>query len=173
MSKKIKTVALDVDGTLLEFGTSFIDRCKEKEIEVKIGKIWNFFDMDIRSYDIFKNLDSSFWLNLKALDKAKDLNVVPSAYISHRNFPERITKKSLLNAGFPKAPVIHVANTEDKIKVIKQLGIEVFVDDRASTVLFCLENGIEAYLLDQVWNADYKCLPRIYTLGELDKICQI
>ena len=57
---------------------------------------------------------------------------------------------------------------EDKVKVAKQLGIDIFVDDRASTVAYFLENGIEAYLLDQLWNEDFN-FPRIYTLGELDK----
>ena len=37
-------------------------------------------------------------------------------------------------------------------------------------LVYCLENGIEAYLLDQIWNEDFKCLPRIYSLGELDNI---
>lgn len=171
MSKR-KTVGLDVDGTLLEFGQAFIDKCKLQDVELKIGKIWNFFDEDIRSYDIFKNLNTDFWLNLQRIDASTDLNIIPTAYISHRSCPEKVTRKCLINNGFPKAPVIHVANTEDKIKVIKQLGIDIFVDDRASTILYCLENGIEAYLLDQIWNSDYTCLPRIYTLGELDKICQ-
>ncbi len=56
--------------------------------------------------------------------------------------------------------------------MIKQLGIDVFVDDRGSTILYCLENGIEAYLLDQIWNSDYSCLPRIYNLGELNDILE-
>lgn len=167
----MKKFGLDVDGVCVEFGEAFIDTCKSKQIHLKVGKVWNFFDDDSRSYDVFRNLEADFWLNLKVIDKAKDLNSIPTAYISHRNFPEKITKKCLINNGFPKAPVIHVANTEDKIKVIKQLEIDVFVDDRASTVLYCLENGIEAYLLDQIWNADFKCLPRIYSLGELEKIC--
>jgi len=168
----MKKVGLDVDGTILEFGNSFIEKCKMNNIHLKKGKIWNFFDDDIRSYDIFKNLDINFWLNLEIINKAKDLNIIPTAYISHRTIPEKITRKCLLNNGLPKAPVIHVANTEDKVRVIKQLDIDIFVDDRASTVLYCLENGIEAYLLDQIWNEDFNCLPRIYTLGELKEICR-
>lgn len=168
----IKKFALDIDGTVLGFAEAFIEECKLNKINVSVSEVWNFFDQDIKCYDIFKDLDTDFWLNLKIIDKAKDLELIPSAYISHRNFAERITSKSLLNNRLPKAPVIHVANTEDKIKVIKQLGIDVFVDDRASTVAFCLENGIEAYLLDQIWNSDFVCLPRIYSLGELTKICQ-
>lgn len=171
--KKIKSVAFDVDGTLVDFANAFIKECWEKEeIVLEVGEVWNFFDQDIRSYDIFKNLNSNFWLNLERLDCSQDLNIVPSAYISHRNIPEKITKKCLKNNGFPNAPVIHVANTEDKIKVIKQLGIDIFVDDRASTVLFCLENSIEAYLINQVWNDQYHCLPRVKTLGELKELCQ-
>lgn len=173
MIKKNKRVGLDIDGTILEFSNAFIEKCKESDINLKIGKVWNFFDDDIRSYDVFKNLTSEFWLNLKVIEQAKNLNIIPTAYISHRNFPERITKKCLINNGFPKAPVIHVDNTEDKIKVIKQLGIDVFVDDRASTVLYCLENGIEAYLLDQIWNEDFHCLPRIYSLGEIEEIINL
>ena len=92
-----KKLGLDVDGTLLEFGEAFIDECKLKNINLKVGKVWNFFDDDPRSYDVFKNLNMNFWLNLKRLDKAKGLNVKPTAYISHRNFPEKITKKCLIN----------------------------------------------------------------------------
>lgn len=167
----MKKVGFDVDGTLVNFADEFIKECWEKhQIALEVGSVWNFFDQDIKSYDVFKNLTSDFWLNLKKIPQSYNLNIIPSAYISHRNIPEKITKKCLKNNGFPDAPVIHVANTEDKIKVIKQLGIDIFVDDRASTILFCLENSIEAYLIDQIWNEQYTCIPRIKTLGELDSI---
>lgn len=167
----MKKVGFDVDGTLVDFANAFIEECwKKEQLVLKVGSVWNFFDQDIRSYDIFKNLSTDFWLNLKRLDESNDLNITPTAYISHRSIPEKITKKCLKNNGFPNAPVIHVANTEDKIKVIKQLDIDIFVDDRASTVLFCLENSIEAYLINQIWNEKYSCLPRINTLGELKDI---
>ena len=168
MSKKI---GLDVDGTLLGFEEKFIQECSKNGINITSGKVWNFFDCDVRSYDVFNNLNIDFWLSLERIKQSIDLDIIPTAYISHRSFSTKVTKESLLKNEFPNSPVFHVKNTEDKVKVIKQLGIDIFVDDRASTVLFCLENGIEAYLLDQPWNEDYKCIPRIHTLGELNSIC--
>ncbi len=50
----MKSVGLDVDGTLVEFGDAFIDLCKTQNINLKVGKIWNFFDDNPRSYDVFK-----------------------------------------------------------------------------------------------------------------------
>lgn len=168
----MKTVALDVDETLVAFAEPFIEVCKKKGIHLTVGKIWNFFDQDDRAYSVFNELDKDFWITLPRIKKSLDLDIIPVAYISHRLFPERITEQSLHRLGFPKAPVFHVKHTEEKVKIIKQLGVDVYVDDRSSTVMFCQENGIEAYLLDQPWNADFTCLPRIKTLGELNDICQ-
>lgn len=166
-NKKLR-VGLDVDGCCLNFGKAFINHCSQLGMKLSIGKVWNFFDEDIRSYDVFKNLESDFWLNLEREEKSLDINFTPVAYISHRTCPERVTKKSLINAGLPKAPVIHVKYTEDKVKIAKDLEIDIFIDDRASTVMYFLENGIKAYVLNQIWNEDFN-VPRIKTFGELNK----
>lgn len=165
MNKEIK-IAFDCDGVCLNFGESFIQHCKNLDVHLTVDKVWNFFDQDIRSYDIFKNLDNNFWLNLKREKASLDLSIIPVAYISHRTCPIEVTKQSLLNAGFPEAPVFHVKYTEDKLKVAKNLGVNCFIDDRASTVTYFLENGIDARLLTQIWNDQYN-LPRVKTLGEL------
>lgn len=164
--EKNKRIALDVDGVCLDFSSSFIELAKRDKINLYEGKVWNFFDQDIRSYDLFKNLKLDFWLNLNRTSKSIDLNFIPSAYISHRNCPEEITRQSLLKNGFPDAPVIHVKHTEDKVNVFKNLQLDVFVDDRASTVMYFLENGLEAYVLKYHYNCDFN-LPSINTLGEL------
>lgn len=168
----MKKFALDVDGVCLHFDKKFIEVCKNQNILLNTGKIWNFFDQNRRSYDIFNNLKDDFWLELERHPKSLDLNSVPSAYISHRSCPEEVTRQSLLRNGFPDAPVIHVKYTEDKLKVFKNLNLDIFIDDRASTVLYFLENSIESYLLDQIYNEDFN-LPRIKTLGDIKGIINV
>ena len=160
--------ALDVDGCCLDFATAFIDYCKPLGINLYVEEVWNFFDQDSRSYDVFKNLTDDFWLTLKREEKSLDLRSTPVGYISHRSCSEEVTKQSLLNAGFPDAPVKHVKYTEDKIKIAKEWEIDLFVDDRTSTIVFFEENGINACVLDQLWNKRYN-VSRIMTLGELNR----
>lgn len=162
MNKK----GLDIDGVCLNFSARFIEVCAEKGIYLNVDKTWNFFDQDIRCYDVFKGLTSDFWLSLKRDEQSLDLNFTPTAYISHRSCPTEVTRQSLLQVGFPDAPVFHVHHTDDKVKIAKDLALDVFVDDRASTVLYFLENNMNALCLDKIYNEDYN-LPRIYTLGEL------
>ena len=164
-----KRIGLDVDGVCLDFGTSFIKHALKSDIKLSIGKTWDFMKQDIRAYDLFKNLNNDFWLNLERERKSLDLDFQPVAYISHRGCPEIVTKKCLLNNGFPNAPVIHVKHTEDKIKIARELEVDLFIDDRASTVTYFLESGIKALTLTQKWNEDYS-LPRIKTLGEISNI---
>lgn len=165
-------IGLDVDGVCLAFDDAFVDECKKHGVLVYPGKTWNFFEQDNRCYDIFKNLNDDFWLNIKRHDKSLDLNFIPSAYISHRNCPEWVTRESLIRNGFPDSPVIHVKYTEDKIKRFKELNLDIFIDDRASTIVYFLENNIEAYVLDHEYNEDFN-LPRIKSLGELKGIYNV
>lgn len=162
-------IGLDVDGVCLDFATSFIKQCEKKEISLYIEEVWNFFEQDLRSYDVFKSLKNDFWLNLTREEASKDINFTPVAYISHRDCPTAITRKSLVNNGLPDAPVFHVKYTEDKLKLAKELNLDLFIDDRASTVTYFLENGINAAVLHQIWNKRFINLPRIKTLGELNE----
>jgi hypothetical protein len=160
-------IGLDVDGVCLSFNTKFTALCAEHGIIINCFKVWNFFEQDLRCYDIFKNLTVDFWLSLEREEQSFDMDFVPTAYISHRNIPTEVTRQSLLRVGFPDAPVIHVTHTEDKVKEAKKFGIDVFVDDRASTVLYFLENHVKAVAINKLWNEDYN-VPRIHTLGELN-----
>lgn len=168
MSKNKFRIGLDVDGVCLDFGNHFINHCKEKDVHLTVGKTWDFFAQDIRSYDIFDQLTTKFWIDMKREPKSSGLNIEPVAYISHRSCPVEVTKKSLINAGFPDSTIFHVKYTEDKIKIARNLNLDLFIDDRASTVTYFLESGINAVLLDQIWNEDYN-LPRIKNLSEIKK----
>jgi len=162
-------IGLDVDGVCLDFTKSFIEECKKNEISLYVEEVWNFFEQDLRSYDVFNSLKNDFWLNLKREEASKDINFIPTAYISHRSCPTAITRQSLINNGLPDAPVFHVKYTEDKLKLAKELKLDLFIDDRASTVTYFLENGIKAKVLHQIWNKRFINIPRIKTLGELNE----
>lgn len=166
---KDKKIFLDIDGVCLDFATAFIEKCQKSNIHLTVGPVWNFFNDDIKSYDIFSNLTDEFWLSLERERKSFNLDFKPAGYISHRKCDTEISRFSLLKNNFPDAPVYHVKYTEDKVKIFNELGGDIFIDDRLSTVLYFRENGIKSYVLDQPWNRYFNDY-RLKTLGELKEL---
>lgn len=149
---KHKKVGLDIDEVIADWLT---DWCNYWGQEVPTS--W-FFDRDImEKFNMMKDngkLDG-FYLNLKPLIKPEDIPFEPHCYVTSRPVDTKITEQWLDMHGFPARPVITVPLGSSKVDVIKEAGVEIFVDDRFDNFVELNRAGICTYLFDQPHNRRY------------------
>ena len=176
---KTRLYGLDVDGVLLNFSQAFIEKCCSMGLPCPSDwtkvRGWMFVDEKV-FYQVWKEIekDEKFWLSLPPFEDAvKSIKKLPppEVYVTHRPISSLITKQSLLNAGFPDAKVISVAEPENKVLQLKLNKVEVFVDDRITSCKYFRDNGIDCLLYDAPYHIteDTLNLPTIKSLKELKK----
>jgi hypothetical protein len=145
-------IALDID----EVCCVWVDEwCKLYNID--IPSTWNF---QWTIQDNFKKMREegtldTFYLNLPPKIKAEEIPFEPVAYISHRPVEPEITKAWLEKHGFPLKPVYHVKDRIDKVKIAKELEIDIFIDDSYETFKAMNEAGVCCFLMDAKHNRRY------------------
>lgn len=122
-------VGLDVDGVISNFYRSMCEKYGES-YETKIDKYYGIPFID----DNFKYIidDVDFWDNLHILNDPTNINFEFEYYITSlppKMFDSRV--KWLNKHGFPDKPVIV---TEDKLNKCKELGVEILIDDKPTTI---------------------------------------
>ena len=136
MNKKLK-VALDVDGILANF---YLSACKK--FDKPYTKVFHFGTDWIKK--IFSKIanDKDFWGNLEILNPPEAIDFDFDVYMTH--LPEKMLGSRiewLKKNGFPDKPVIV---SGDKAKTCLEMGIDVLIDDKPSTIKECKEVGILA-----------------------------
>jgi hypothetical protein len=158
---KFKKVFLDIDGVLNFFGEYFLDYLG---IEDKTPpEKWS----DSRYVDNMHRIvnDVDFWLNIPAIDY-KEIKFEVSGYCTARPIPSSVTEEWLLRNGFPKAPVYTVGLNGSKLKVLKEQGCEIFLDDAAHNFKELNDGGIKTYLLTRSHNKNIKTNLRVDSIQE-------
>lgn len=109
-----------------------------------------------------------FFLSLEPSVNPKEIPFEPWCYVTSRPISSEITTQWLRNNNFPIRPVYTVGHGESKVKVIKEAGCDIFVDDRYDNFEELNRNGICCYLLDAPHNRRYDVGERrIKSLKEL------
>lgn len=179
--KRNLRIGLDVDGLLSNFSQAVIERAKVMGMEEYFPKTWedvSYWDMSDQFKEVMKDAwtDADFWLNIPPLTSPAKIKFKPYCYITSRHVPSTVTAVWLSANGFPKAPVITVRKPEDKIRYIKEHGIDLFVDDLYSTVRQLREAGFNALLYKAPYQRghvdDCKDLPTIECLSEIGEKCE-
>lgn len=139
-------IALDLDDTIFSFREAY-----EERFGVKLADYWD------GDYNMGKNLDEltkdkDFWTNLKVKNFP---NFEVSYYVTARNIPIEWTQESIQRNNLPKATIYTLPWNESKIDLLKQLKVDIMVDDKYQTFKECNENGIFCYLMDNVTNQRY------------------
>jgi uncharacterized HAD superfamily protein len=176
-----KKIGLDVDGVLMDFSTAFINKANElgmgcyfPESAEKVTK-WDMCDDPIHFKAIWNEIENSndFWLNIPALNKAKEFfqsnnAFTPQLYLTHRPVPSWVTRKSLLINGFPEAEVISVHNREEKVGIVRE-RCDIFIDDLVPQVRAMRAAGINAILYAAPYqiSENIEGLPLIRDFSEL------
>lgn len=115
-----------------------------------------------------KGILDSFYADLEPLLKPEDLPFEPHAYVTSRPVSSEITTEWLRKHGFPIRPVITVKLGQSKADVIKDAGIDIFVDDRYDNFEELNRKGICCFLWDAPHNQRYEVgFKRIKSLKEL------
>lgn len=141
-------IGLDIDDVLSDF-VNYYCFTEKKEIP----KFWSF-DRDIAENLIKK--DSDWWLNMPVKINPNEINFEPQCYITSRQFVSKETTQKWLDLnGFPHKPLFVVSSVEDKVKVAKDNGLDIFIDDRYENYKAMNDAGIFCYLFTAKHNEKY------------------
>ena len=150
-------VGCDLDDVIFDFTGSY-----EKRFNTKLSNYWN------GDYNMSKNLEQlkdekEFWVNMPVKNKP---SFEVDYYITARSIPVEWTKEAIQKNNLPKAPVYSLPWNVSKIDTLKELGVNIMIDDKYSTFKECKENGIFCYLMNSDTNQHYNVgHHRIYDLN--------
>lgn len=152
-------VGLDVDGTLADFETGYLNRFKR----------WPNKDWAItRNVQNILIKERDFWLNLPVLRMP---NFVPRLYCSARVNNKRWTKKYLKDNGFPDAFLYQIPGYKlSKYNILKG-RVDVYIEDSIKNFIDLNSKGLPCLLIDTPSNQDWGPIGRIYSL-DYDEIEQ-
>lgn len=159
-------IGLDIDEVLCDFVGGW---CEKWGLD-KNPSSW-FFDREIQ--EKFETMKANctlneFYLSLKPLLNPNDIPFEPHCYVTSRPVDTHITEMWLDMHGFPACPVYTVPLGASKVDVLKQAGVDIFVDDRYSNFVELNKNGICTFLYDASHNRRYDVgYKRIKSLKEL------
>jgi hypothetical protein len=173
-------VGLDIDGVLANFPQAFIDKANELELGWLFPDKWQ----DVKWWHIandncpkaFKAVWShvhdryKFWEKIKPFPYVVPFDFDVDCYITARPIDNNTTSDWLMHHGFPtNAAVITVAQPTDKLAVIQERGLDLFVDDHWETVRQLRGNGVNAVLYEAPYQRGHNCagLPKIKHLSEV------
>lgn len=156
---------LDVDGICADFNKHFLDYLN---IEDKTpAKSWE----DSRFKDNWKRIenDEKFWLTIPPMKGVKSLNFY--GYCTARPISNTVTREWMKKNNFPNKPIINVGVGGSKVKDLKRVGCELFVDDAIHNFEEINKSNIPCLLMTRSHNINYIVNEnkRINKLGEIKK----
>lgn len=150
-------VALDLDNVVFDFNKAYEDK-----FGVKMNPYWK---ANYQMGDHLKELehDKDFWVNIPVLNIPQ---FEVDYYITARSIPVEWIQESLQKNNLPCAPVHVVPWDQSKLKHLKDLKIDIFIDDRYENYKEATDAGIFCYLMDAPHNRYYNVgHRRIYDLN--------
>lgn len=174
---KGKRIGYDVDGVLACFSCGVIKRAAQMGLQDKFPTTClavDCWDMSEAFSQVMKDAweEPAFWIGLPRLLN-ENLPSPPDCYITSRRVPSEVTKQWLDKHHFPEAEVITVSHPSEKLAIIKERQLDVFVDDLYSTVRELRDAGINSILFAAPYQtghyAECKGLPTIRQLTEIVK----
>ncbi len=161
-----KRVGLDVDEVLADFNKAWM-----KRFNLVDEPNWWFFDnkMQERFKELIdKNELEDFYLKIEPKIKPEDIPFEPYCYVTSRPVSSEITAKWLQMHNFPAVPVYTVPPNTTKVDILKELGVQIMIDDRIDNFVEINKAGISCFLYDcnhnKRYNVGYK---RINSLKDL------
>ena len=148
---KTKKIGLDIDGTIANFALAW------HELYSEIPSDPDKYDFDENIMQRFDDMREAgtlddFYLKIKPLLKPEELPFEIVCYVTARPVETKITEQWIETHGFPKKPVITVPTGTSKVDVMKDAGIEIFIDDYYGNFTELNDAGIVTYLFTQPWN---------------------
>lgn len=154
-----KRIGLDIDDVIADT----INHVMKREGWTERPMSFN----DPRFKDFFKKVkdDKEFWLTIPV--KGRELRFDPCCYVTSRSIPKEWTQEWLDKNLFPRAP-LYSSNGKSKVEILKELDIDIFVEDNYSNFVEINNAGIFCYLLNESHNEVHDVgHRRIYSLDAL------
>ena len=164
----VPKIGLDIDEVLANFRSAWT-----KKWNIKECTSWHF---DRKIDKRFKELKDNgeldqFYLDFEPLIESTELPFEPHCYVTSRPVSVEITEEWLDKHGFPTKPVYCVGMRNSKVNVIREAGIEIFVDDKYENFVELNNAGIFTYLFSQPHNEKYDVgHMRINNLNEIPMV---
>lgn len=154
-------IRLDIDDVIFDFQGAYANRFNTKR-----QKSWSNSNLMKRRLGILSK-EKDFWINLPIKNIP---NFTPNGFVSARGVPKTWTLESLKVNNIPgRSSIYQVPWNMSKITVLKELGTDIFIDDKEETWRDCNRNGIFCLLMDASHNQKIKTDYRIYDL-DINKI---
>lgn len=155
MEKEIK-IFLDIDDVIFNWFEAFA-----KRFNSKVLKSWSNSNLVKKRLDIVSK-EKHFWLNLPIRNVP---NFTPAGFVSARGIPITWTRESLKINKVPGRSNVHQVHWgQSKLEILKNLGCNIFIDDKYETFKELNKNGIFCLLMDAPHNQNIKTKYRIYDL---------
>jgi len=156
--RKIR-VGLDLDGVIVNWCLAIEAACKKHDPNWESKLVdgepnwWYWLDMPFLK-EVIESMDYAEFLATapERLVEPSELDFEPVAYITHRHIPSEFSARWVADNGFPYAPVVSVDEAGDKAKIIREMNLDVFVEDKFETFVQLQNEGILCFLMDRPYN---------------------
>ena len=139
-------IGLDIDGVICNFADGF------KKIHHMSDYHW---DVSYGVEGAIKDLKEDFWIGLDSLMDGKDLKFVPCCYVTaRRSCKVEWIEEWLKKHNFPMAPII-ITNGKSKIDHLKEMSVDIFIEDKYSNYWEINNSGTRCFLFDAFHNKKY------------------
>lgn len=159
-------IGLDIDEVLC----NFVEGWHKKWGADPCPEWWTYhrgMDKYFEHMKTDKTIDD-FYLSLKPKIKPSDIPFEPYCYVTSRPVDTSVTERWLDIHGFPAVKVYTVGIGASKVEVLKNAGVEIFVDDNFNNFKELNNAGICTFLMDANHNKRYNVgYKRIKSLSEL------
>lgn len=162
-------IAIDFDDTIAQYYPHMCKHFKRPELKVDIwdGKLACKWIAD-EFPELYSNLE--FWHSQPVLSSPRSITFEFDYYLTA--FPEKLKwlrKNWLDRNGFPDKPIIC---TENKVKSMLDLGIDILIDDKPSTVKAVREAGMHAIQFVPPYMTNYDVNDK-FTITHLSEVPEL
>lgn len=147
-------IGLDIDGVLADFTRAW------NRLYPDVPALPNCYNYDPNMGKRFKAMKEAgtlddFFMSLDPLIHPANIGFEPKGYVTARPVDTAVTEFWLKKNGFPMKPVVTVEWGTNKVDAMKELGIEMFIDDFYGNFVELNEGGILCYLYSAPWNQEH------------------
>jgi hypothetical protein len=179
-------IAFDIDGVVADTMALFLRLARERyglnhltKEHITLYDLYGCLDVNKEIIDelICLTLDDVHTLETPAMSGAPDVLMDLARhgvlrFVTARIWPESIIRwlrRTLRGVSHDRIQVIATGAPESKLKILHELGIRYFVEDRWETCELLARDGIQPILFDQPWNRAFQAarFPRVECWLEL------